>query len=71
MDSIDFATDFTTVLAFVAYAAVMVGAVMNRRNGKTEVEKNKYFLPTAIISSVFIGFIALFQVYNILADSGD
>lgn len=36
----DFQTNIGAVLAFMIYAMVMVGGVMNRRSSKVDVEKN-------------------------------
>lgn len=61
----DFQTNIATVIAFLGYAAVMIGGVMNRKSEKVDVDKNWYFVPAAVIASAALIFIAGFQVFDI------
>lgn len=61
----DFQTNIGAVLAFMIYAVIMIGGIMNRKTNKVEVDKKWYFLPTAIISASALLFIAGFQMFDI------
>lgn len=66
----DFQTNISTVIAFLGYAGVMIGGLMNRKTEKVEVDKNWYFVPAAVISSLALVFIAAFQVFDIFRSLG-
>ncbi|BDV02171.1 MAG: putrescine/ornithine APC transporter [Candidatus Hepatoplasma vulgare] len=42
------------LIAFAFYAFIIVGGLFNRWTGRVEVDKNKLFIPSAIISSIAI-----------------
>lgn len=42
------------LIAFAFYAFVIVGGLLNRKTKRAEVDKNKLFIPSAIISSISI-----------------
>lgn len=62
----NFSTDLTVVISFLIYVIILIGGVVNRFTKRTEVEKNWYFVPTALFVIGAIIFIVGFQFYNII-----
>ena len=67
----DFVADFIVVLAFAAYVLPLIGGVVNRFTNKIEVEKNKSFLPAAILGSTVTLFIVVTNIMSVFAGVAD
>ena len=58
----DVLVNYTSVLTFGLISISIIGAMINRRTKKIKVEKKKYFLWTAILSSIIILGGVIFQI---------
>lgn len=64
MIALNFATDFAAIFVFFAYAVIISATLWNRKTGKVEVDKSKFFIPSAIISVLGISVVMGFQLYD-------
>ncbi|PAF54794.1 amino acid/polyamine/organocation transporter, APC superfamily [Mycoplasmopsis agassizii] len=73
-DIADLITGFSSLVIFFWLAWALVGALRNRWTNKVEVKKSKFFIPTAIIGSIFVflsvGYFTLEAIVNMFATDG-
>lgn len=69
--SSEYMADFVTVLAFIVYSLITVGALINRRTKKIEVEKTMGFVFATVITSVSMLLISSYMlIYDIFIPLG-
>ena len=64
----DLMSNWTSIFAFTFIVCAIFGALRNRKTNKIEVEKNKLFIPTAIISIIIVSITLLITVIQPFAD---
>ena len=68
-DAIDQMSNIPVILAFGFYSTLLISAIINRKTNKVELQKKRFFLPAAIISTImtlvvigtFIGYSIIYQ----------
>lgn len=64
----DLMSSWVSIIAFMFIVLAIGGALKNRKTNKVEVERNKYFVPTAWISIILVSFVLLITVIQPFAD---
>ena len=63
-EMMDLITNFTSLFIFVFMGIAIFGALLNRKSKLIKVKKSKYFLPSAILSIVFISIGAIYMLVD-------
>ena len=66
----DFASNFITVGIYFLQTLIIVFALVNRFTNKVKTKKNIFFIPTAIISSIFIAIVTFINLFVIFYPVG-
>ena len=64
----DLVTNFTSLFIFIFIGLAIFGALLNRKNKKQEVEKNKYFVVSAIVGIIFITIGSIYMLVAAFVD---
>jgi len=65
----DVLTNFTSLLMFIIISTAVLGAIINRKTKKVEVEKSRYFLPAAWIVVVINYSAGLYMIIEAIVNS--
>lgn len=48
-------SSWASIFAFTFIILILIGGLLNRKSNRVDVERNKYFIPTSIISIIIVG----------------